>query len=197
LLRKEVRAMTELIYPARHRAGLNPDLALRDLDLDTDIAILHPWYQLDYASFWNMQNMTPEATRAFYADAVASGAMQAYMGFYRGEPTFVVERYEPRLDEVSTCYEVLDGDVGMHFFVAPSRVPIRHFTRDVLRVVMAFMFDHCQAKRVVVEPDIRNTKVHRLNHQVGFVDSAVIQLSWKTAQLSFCTASDFAQLLEG
>ncbi|MCU1719233.1 GNAT family N-acetyltransferase [Pseudomonas sp. 5P_3.1_Bac2] len=191
--------MTELIYPAAQRASLNPHLALRGLRLDEDVAVLHPWYQMDYAHFWLMQNMTLEATRSFYADAASSGHMQAFMGFYQGRPAFVVECYAPRHDPVGQCYEVRDGDVGMHFFVGPSSAPIRHFTRDILRVVMAFMFDHQGAQRVVVEPDERNSKVHRLNHLVGFIDAEVIQLPHKRALLSFCTAGDFAQslLLQG
>ena len=41
---------------------------MRPLRLDEDVAVIHPWYQMDYAHYWNMQDMTLEATRDFYAD---------------------------------------------------------------------------------------------------------------------------------
>lgn len=187
----------EPIVPATRRAELNPAFSLRPLSLASDIEVIHPWYQMDYARFWNMQNMTPAATRDFYADAAASGHLHTYLGFYRQAPAFVVECYDPADHAVGAHYPVEPGDVGMHFFVGPCTQPIRHFTRDVLRVVMAFVFDHLKARRVVVEPDLRNAQVQRLNAMVGFVDQAVIELPGKTAQLAVCTAERFSHSLKG
>lgn len=183
------------IAPAEGRAELNPHLSLRALDLDRDIAVIQPWYQLDYAHFWNMQGMTLEATRAFYADGIRSGHLQAYLGLHQGAPAFVVECYDPANDQLGELYPLQAGDLGMHFFVGPAERPIRHFTRDILRTVMAFAFDHLHARRVVVEPDIRNKAVQRLNAMVGFVDQAVVQLPAKTAQLAICTPENFRRAL--
>lgn len=187
----------ELITPAEGRAELNPGFSLRPLDLTVDIPIIQPWYQLEYAHYWNMQNMTLSQTHDFYAKGATSGHLQAYMGFYQQAPAFVVECYNPADDALGALYTVEPGDMGMHFFVGPCERPVRHFTRDVLRVVMAFVFDHLHARRVVVEPDIRNAAVHRLNAMVGFVNQAVITLPGKTAQLAFCTPEDFSNSLRG
>jgi RimJ/RimL family protein N-acetyltransferase len=188
---------TELICPAMLRPGLNPAFAIRPLRLDQDIRVIHPWYQMGYARFWNMQDMTREATHDFYASASASGEMQAYMGLYSAAPAFVMECYDPLHDPLGKLYEVQPGDMGMHFFVGPSSQQIRHFTRDILRVVMAYLFDELKVRRVVVEPDIRNSNVHRLNEMVGFVNDAIIELPSKKAQLAFCTPADFANSLRG
>lgn len=185
------------ITPAQGRPDLNPSFSLRPLDLTRDIAVLHPWYQMDYAYYWNMQNMTVDATRDFYADGASSGHLHAFMGFYQQIPAFVVECYDPADEALGRLYPVQNGDMGMHFFVGPCEHPIRHFTRDVLRVIMAFAFDHLHARRVVVEPDLRNGNVHRLNAMVGFVNQAVIELPGKTARLAFCTPEDFADSLRG
>ena len=142
---------TEAIALSQPRAQLDPHFTLRPLCLDEDVTVIHPWYQMDYAHYWNMQDMTLEATRDFYADALGSGHMRAFMGFYRGAPAFVMECYDPRHDPLGKRYAVQPGDLGMHFFVGPSTQPIRHFTRDVLRAVMAFLFDELGARRVVVE----------------------------------------------
>ena len=188
---------TEATVSRHARASLDPQFSLRPLRLDEDVAVIHPWYQMDYAHYWNMQDMTLEATRDFYADAMGSGHMRAFMGCYRGTPAFVMECYDPRHDPLGELYAVQPGDLGMHFFVGPSEAPIRHFTRDVLRAVMAFLFDELGARRVVVEPDIRNHKVHRLNRLVGFVEQGPVDLPAKTALLAFCTPADFFQSLEG
>jgi len=86
---------TEAIALSQPRAQLDPHFTLRPLRLDEDVAVINPWYQMDYAHYWNMQDMTLEATRDFYADALGSGHMRAFMGFYRGAPAFVMECYDP------------------------------------------------------------------------------------------------------
>lgn len=187
----------ELITPAEGRAELNPGFSLRPLDLTRDIAVIHPWYQMDYAHYWNMQNMTAAATRDFYAEGANSGHLQAYLGLYGDTPAFVVECYNPANDALGALYPIQPGDIGMHFFVGPCDQPVRHFTRDILRVVMAFVFDHLHARRVVVEPDIRNSNVHRLNAMVGFINQNIIELPGKTAQLAFCIPEDFTNSLRG
>ncbi|WP_339488653.1 GNAT family N-acetyltransferase [Pseudomonas sp. EL_65y_Pfl2_R95] len=182
---------------ATNRPKLNPLLSLRPLQVHGDIEVIHPWYQMDYAHYWNMQDMTLEATRDFYVGAAATGTFQAYMGLHRNQPAFVMECYDPGCDEVGRHYDVQPGDIGMHFFTGPCSQPVANFTRDILRVVMAFLFDELGAHRVVVEPDLRNGKVHRLNQMVGFVNHAVIELPSKQAQLAFCTPADFANSLKG
>lgn len=187
--------MSELIKPANKRPVLNPAFGLRPLRLDEDIPIIQPWYQMDYAHFWNMQGMSVEATAEFYRDAATNG-LQAHLGFHENNPAFVLECYNPHRDPLGDCYPVQPGDLGMHFFVGPAEREIRHYTRDVLRTVMAFLFDTLGAQRVVVEPDVRNERVHRLNRLVGFVDAGTVTLPGKTALLAFCSPHDFAQSLE-
>ncbi|MFI8482828.1 GNAT family N-acetyltransferase [Pseudomonas sp. NPDC078700] len=183
--------------PYANRSVLNPSLSLRPMQMQGDIEVIHPWYQMDYAHYWNMQDMTLEATRDFYLSAASNGNFKAYMGLHHDQPAFVMECYDPASDEVGQHYDVQAGDIGMHFFTGPCAQPVANFTRDILRVVMAFLFDELNARRVVVEPDLRNSKVHRLNQMVGFVSHAVIELPSKKAQLAFCTPADFANSLKG
>ena len=63
---------------------------------------------------------------------------------------------------------------------------------------MAFLFSDPATRRVVVEPDARNTAVHVLNASVGFRVARTIRLESKQAYLSFCTRQDFeAALADG
>jgi RimJ/RimL family protein N-acetyltransferase len=79
----------------------------------------------------------------------------------------------------------------MHFFVGPPAVPVRGFTRAVFRTLMRFIFERLEARRVVVEPDARNDKVHVLNREMGFVYEGYVRLPEKLAALAFCTRESF------
>ncbi len=191
------RQALPLAVAAAVRQGLNPRMRIRELSLDDDVATLHRWFTMDYARFWNMQHLSLNETRRFYEDMQASGHSRAHMGLYDGAPAFIVETYDPAHEAVGEHYPARPTDVGMHFLVAPAATPVRHFTLDVLRTVMAFTFRDLGAHRVVVEPDARNDKVHVLNKAVGFVYERQIRLPQKTAWLAFCTRAAFEQSLQG
>lgn len=183
--------------PAIVRAVLAPRFAIRALSLDDDIATLHRWFVMDYARYWNMQHLSLAETRQFYADLHTAGHGCACVGSHDGQRAFVAEFYDPTHEPLAGHFAVHPDDIGMHFLVAPVSIRIPHFTRDVLRHVMAFAFYALGARRVVVEPDVRNERVHALNQAVGFRYDRQIQLPQKTAWLAFCTRSDFERSLSG
>jgi siderophore synthetase component len=83
----------------------------------------------------------------------------------------------------------------MHILIAPSEHPITHFTWAAFTVLMDFMFSNPAVRRIVVEPDITNEKIHALNERAGFQYQKVIQLSNKTAHLAFCTKESYQAAL--
>lgn len=176
--------------------GLNQCIDIRLLDVENDIETIHSWFQMEYASFWNMQNMSVEETRRIYDEIQNENRMEVYLGFYKNRPAFLMECYSPDHDEVGEHYPVKPGDIGMHFMVGPAEEPVPGFTRDVLRHIMAFLFCRKNAKRVVVEPDVRNEKVHKLNAFVGFRYDGTIQLRKKRASLGFCSKFNFMRTLQ-
>ncbi len=180
---------------AQHHAKVG-DLSLCPLEPSVDSANLHDWFTRDYARFWNMGHYSEREIAAFYAKLNASGHAASYMGFFEGEPAFIVESYDPRHDQVGKHYEVEEGDWGMHFLVAPPRRKIPCFTLAIIRTVLSFHFDNPRIKRLVVEPDVRNEKVHGLNRKVGFISARHIELEEKTALLSFVTRDAFYKTLE-
>jgi hypothetical protein len=170
----------------RYAAGIGT-LTLEPLDADRDSVLLHGWLTQPHARYWGMQQATVADVRAEYRRIGESPHHQAFLGRHDGAERFLVERYDPRHDPVAATYEPQPGDVGMHFLVAPAERRIGGFTAAVLRTVMDFLFSDPEVRRVVVEPDVRNTKVHRLNDLVGFERSAIVRLPGKRAWLSFCT----------
>jgi len=166
-------------------------LRLRALDLDADTPAMQRWFAMDYARFWGMQHMSVQQVRDAYAALVSGGHAMAFTGLTHGQPAFVVECYDPAHHELGRHYRVREGDVGMHFLVGPPAAPERGFTRRVFRVLMRFIFERLHARRVVVEPDARNDKVHVLNREMGFAYQGYVRLPEKLAALAFCTRESF------
>jgi len=159
-----------------------------------DAPLLHAWVTHPKAAFWLMQDADVATVEAEYARIAASPTHEAFVGLHDGAPAFLAERYDPAHDPVGTVYDVQPGDVGMHFLVAPSDRRIHGFTHGVITAVMALMFSDPAARRVIVEPDVRNTAVHALNAAVGFeVLQPVTLPDGKEALLSACTREQFEE----
>ncbi|WP_030908220.1 GNAT family N-acetyltransferase [Streptomyces sp. NRRL F-5126] len=167
--------------------------AVRDVDPLADAPALHRWVTHPKARFWLMQGASLTDVEREYMSIAASAHHDAYVGLREGVPAFLVERYDPAHVELKGLYPAEPGDIGMHFLVdpAPAGGPLHGFTRAVLTTVMAFLFADERIRRVVVEPDVRNTAVHALNETVGFQVAGKIAKPEKEALLSFCTRARF------
>lgn len=176
---------TAAAVPALHRG-----FALHPLRLPEDVAVLHDWVARDYARFWGMQQATREDVEAFYRTLQVSGTASAWLGWNEAGPAFLLECYDPAHDEIGRHYPVQPGDRGMHLLLAPCERPIPGFSLQAMRAVLDFIFADPAASRVVVEPDLRNAGIQRLNQRAGFRRERVVQLRAKQALLSFCTRDD-------
>ncbi|MEC3852806.1 N-acetyltransferase [Paenarthrobacter ureafaciens] len=175
----------------------------RPVDPVADAPVLHSWVSREYARFWGMAGCTEQDVVEEYSGIVASGHHQAFLGLDGGVPAFLMERYLPEASPLADVYEVQPGDVGMHLLVSPpSGTPQSGFTTSVMQAVMTELFDDPATRRVVVEPDARNHKIHVLNQRVGFRPHGVVTLpavdpaeDQKQGLLSFCTREDFLATL--
>jgi hypothetical protein len=193
--------------PPRHPAGpdgsgplgpldpLDPSrFSFRPVDPVGDALLLHSWVTHPKAAFWLMGDASVADVELAYADIAGAPYQDAFMGRYDHRPAFVMERYDPARVELDGLYEPEPGDVGMHFLVAPTgETRIHGFTRAVIRAVMTELFADPATRRVVVEPDVRNTAVHVLNKTVGFEVVRQIQKPEKEALLSVCTREQFEE----
>lgn len=166
------------------------EFALRLVDPDRDLDLLHAWVTDPKSVFWLMREFSRDQVLAEYRKIAASPVHDAFLGLYNGEPAFLVERYDP-YGELGDLYAHRPGDVGMHFLTAPTRAPVHGFTRAVITTVMELLFADPAVRRVVVEPDVRNTPVHALNATVGFLGIGTISLPHKDAYLSICTRARY------
>lgn len=167
---------------------------LRPFDLETDCSIIHHWVNKEYAIYWGMIGFSLEEVKAAYEKILEH--TQVYIGLFDTKISFLLECYEPSEDIIGNYYEVEEGDKGMHILVAPTENPLRNFTWSVFSFIMDFIFDKPNTKRIVVEPDARNHKIHQLNKKAGFVFQKIIELPNKKAHLEFCTRKDYYNALK-
>ncbi|WP_298739704.1 GNAT family N-acetyltransferase [uncultured Chitinophaga sp.] len=175
----------------KHVPGLG-NFSFRPLQIDEDIALIHNWVNLDYARYWQMQHTTIEQVTAAYTTITQAKHSHAFMGFYNNTPAFLWESYQAVNDPIGKYYEAREGDYGLHLLVAPVETPIHHFTLHILKTIIDFMLTNPAVERLIVEPDVRNEKMHVLTKRVGFEYQQEIQLPQKTAYLAFCTRAQYA-----
>lgn len=179
--------MSATLFRTTRPAG---EFSLRPMQPE-DASLVHSWVTRDYARFWGMQNDSQEQVATFYRNLTANNPAAALIGCCGGQPVFLMEFYQASEDEVGKFYPAQDGDYGMHILIAPATKPVRQFSWQVFSVVMDYMFSQPQVKRVVVEPDVRNDKIHPLNKRAGFRYSHTIDMGHKTAWLAFCQREDY------
>lgn len=163
----------------------------RPVDPVADADLLHTWVTHPKAGFWLMGDASRYDVERAYTEIAQAPHEAAFFGCHEGRPAFLMERYDPARVELVGLYPAEPGDVGMHFLVAPCDTPVHGFTRAVIRAVMAELFADPATRRVIVEPDVRNTAVHVLNETVGFEIIERIKKPEKDAFLSICTRERF------
>jgi hypothetical protein len=183
------RALPEPSY-RRFFAGVGT-LSLRPFDLTEDVTTLHGWVTQPYARYWGLLTASIQDVHAEYLRIEQSGHHRAFLGEHDGRPAFLMERYEPTYDAVGEAYDVAPGDIGMHVLVGPPVAPIAGFTGAVFETIMDSLFSDPLIDRIVVEPDVRNTKIHALNERMGFRKHSIVDLPDKQAWLSFCTRDQY------
>ncbi|SEG79641.1 Protein N-acetyltransferase, RimJ/RimL family [Actinacidiphila yanglinensis] len=175
-----------------------PDPALftfRPVDPPADADLLHTWVTDPKAPFWLMSDASRYDVERAYADIAQAPYQDAFIGSSEGRPVCLLERYDPARVELAGLYDAQPGDLGMHFLVAPADRPVHGFTRAVIAAVMAELFADPGVRRVVVEPDVRNTAIHTLNATVGFEVVGRLRKPEKEALLSVCTREAYEATL--
>lgn len=162
-----------------------------------DMPLLHQWVTQERARFWGLLQASEDEVRQCYQQQIDSPHHAPYLGFFGEKPAFLLESYDPAHDELAEHYAVQPGDCGMHVLIGPAGgVPIHGFSRAVMQTILAFLFSQPAVRRVVVEPDVRNERIHPLNRAFGFDYLHTVQLRSKTAWLATCTPALFQHALE-
>lgn len=176
-----------------HSGALN--FSLKAISPTDNIDFIHHWVTQDYASFWGMGEQSLSEVSSFYHRFFDRVDANAYLGYLDNRPMFLLEVYNPATDSIAKSYQVKQGDVGMHILLSPPEIKIDGFSLQVMQFVISFLFAEPEVKRIVVEPDFRNHKIHRLNRLVGFKHTKKVVINKKTALLGFLDEQNFLQSL--
>ncbi|MFJ7288920.1 GNAT family N-acetyltransferase [Curtobacterium sp. NPDC098951] len=168
-------------------AGAEPRLlAVEPVDPDRDAALVRSWLAHPASTWWGMGDLDVDAVRTYLAGVQADPAQAAWLGRRDGVPVFLAETYDPARVLLTDVFAARPGDVGMHLLVAPP--PTEGRVHGLTSAVMRTVVEHCRdvlgARRVVVEPDVRNTAVHAKNAEVGFRVLREVDVDGKRALLS-------------
>jgi RimJ/RimL family protein N-acetyltransferase len=184
--------MPTLCLPADLHAGRYPGigrLSVRPAAPEHDLPTLHAWFNHPHARFWGMNGHGAPRIADYLHQLLRNPHADGFIGCRDGEALFWVETYDPRHDPVGAHYPVAPGDCGMHFLVAPPVRPVHGLTRAVMRCIQDWLFSDPAVRRIVVEPDIENHKIHPINLDAGFVYQGQIELPTKRAWLGLCPRS--------
>lgn len=96
------------------------EISFEPLNLENHIQQVHTWTTAKHASFWGMQGYNQQQVFEFYKDLEQGKYTDTFIGSVAGEPCFLVELYDPRLDQVGKHYDVQIGDKGMHILIAAT-----------------------------------------------------------------------------
>lgn len=173
------------------------DVSFEPVEPVRDAALVQGWLAHPRSAFWELGHLDVDGVRDYLAGVRADPHQDAWLGRVDGEPAFLVETYDPArvtLADVPAAAGLLErGDVGMHLLVAPPRGAARRgFTSAVMGAVVRFCLDPAGrgARRVVVEPDVRNTAIAAKNAAAGFRVLREVELPGKTAHLAVATRAD-------
>jgi siderophore synthetase component/RimJ/RimL family protein N-acetyltransferase len=160
--------------------------SVHTVDPDRDAALVQRWLGHPASSWWAMTDHDVDAVRRYLRSVQDDPAQAGWLLRWGGEPIAYAETYDPRSVLLTDVWDAEPGDVGMHLLVAPPPADgrVHGLTSAVVRAVVEHCRDALGARRVVVEPDVRNTAVQRKNAEVGFRALREVDVDGKRALLS-------------
>lgn len=115
---------TESYAPARvalHEQVIDGIGTVRILRVDphADLDVIHGWVSEERARFWGMNGLSREQVLETYVHLDSLDTHHAFLAVKDGEPAALFQSYEPEADRVSECYDVEEGDIGIHLLIGP------------------------------------------------------------------------------
>ncbi|MFJ7151250.1 GNAT family N-acetyltransferase [Streptomyces sp. NPDC100445] len=170
---------------------------VRPLDPEGDAGVVHAWVSEERAAFWGMNGLSEARVAEIYAHLAGLDTHHAYLVTKDHRPAALLQTYEPAADRVGECYDVRPGDIGVHLLLAPAQPGGAHpgWTSALLAALTTFTLRGLDRQRIVVDPDVRNTKALARFERQGFrrgpevvlpeIDLPDVYLPEKRARLAF------------
>ncbi|MFD7443571.1 GNAT family N-acetyltransferase [Streptomyces sp. NPDC059909] len=169
---------------------------VRRLAPERDVDTIHSWVTEERARFWGMGEASRADVLEIYRHMDTLTTHHAWLVECDGRPATLFQTYEPEADRVSECYDAEPGDIGVHLMIGPAQdAPRPGFTAAMLTVLVGYILSDPKVRRIVAEPDVRNTKAVERLARSGFelgpeivlpeIDLPEVHLPEKRARLAF------------
>ena len=155
------------------------------VDLARDLALVTRWMNDPaVAEFWELAGEQKVTEAHLRPQLQGDGRSVPCLGVLDGTPMSYWEIYRADLDPVSRYYPARPQDTGIHLLIGGVADRARGLGSTLLRAVSDLVFDHRPAcRRVVAEPDLRNTPSVSAFLSAGFRFAAEVDLPDKRAAL--------------
>ena len=158
------------------------------LDPGADLDVIHRWVTSPGTDFWGLSDLDRDELRDLYAYVDSLPSHHAFLVRRDDEPVALLQTYDPARDPVGECYPVQPGDTGVHLLVGGrGGAPVPGFATRLMAAIVDLVLDQPGARRIVVEPDVRNVRAVARMRRTGFELGPVVELPTKRAQLAFLT----------
>lgn len=134
-------------------------IALRPLDLASDVELVHGWMQEPHVAPWWELAGPRERVRSYLRARAALAHLECWIASEDGRPFAYVETYEAIADPLGAHYAALPGDRGVHLLVGPPELLGGGAARRLMRHLLTWLLEQPQVTRVVCEPDVRNGRM--------------------------------------
>ncbi|MGY4772735.1 GNAT family N-acetyltransferase [Kribbella sp. CWNU-51] len=166
-----------------------------EADPSRDLELIHEWVSAERATYWGMGELSRDEIAATYRFLDSVPTHHVYVVRLDDVPIALLQTYDPQADPAGTAYDVEAGDLGLHLLVAPGE-PRPGFTGNLIEALAGFAFEHLGHPRLVVEPDVRNTRAIDRFRRSGFTLGPEATITHpdgttKTAQFAFRTRAEF------
>lgn len=152
-----------------------------------DLHLIHRWNQAPHVAAFRRQAWTLPRWEEELAGQLSGDDVRPLLISWHGRPVIHAEVYRAARDAVAGCYRTRPHDLGLHVAVGEFALTDRGLVRSLLPHLTAALFEadpHCT--RIVLDPDVSNTRAIRSFEAGGFVIADEIMLPNKVALLMVC-----------
>ena len=158
-------------------------IALRPLDLASDVELVHGWMQEPHVAPWWELAGPLEHVQSYLRARAALTHLECWIASEGGRPFAYVETYEAIADPLGAHYAALPGDRGFHLLVGPPELLGGGAARRLVRHLLSSLLAQPQVTRVVCEPDVRNGRMLAFCRALGGTQLATLDFDGRRVAL--------------
>ena len=140
----------------------------RLVDPDAHAELISEWMNLPHlAEAWESA-WPPERWRRYLKAQLAGTFSRPFLTSRKGEDIGYIELYRAAKDSIATRYHAHPHDLGIHAAIADTKLVNRGIAPRMLPKLMKDLFElEPECRRIMFDPDHRNTGARRLVEYVG------------------------------